>query len=323
MVVVTTPLLQSKFNLHQIHSPFPFKSSPFLLLHVHHCCKNPLEHIVRASPSCKVGANNNGVLSVKAYIENPNSVSSLVSKVVGSLPVIGLFARIFSDEGGVGGDVIDFAEFRRRVGKKCTVMDSASFYEFQERRGKAGDPLYVLLCCWLAAIGAGLLKSEEILEGVARLRLSNDIEFEEENFLALLRDAKEGDVRAYRKVSALYYLSMLDDISCHPQRRAKLRVETPSIPLEIRAEKALEAIYVCCFGKDPIENEDERLLSAMLNAVFPSVGLSEIERIVSEKVKRIAEGGEINNLPEPKPLPQEAIRLQMKDLQFLKQNSEN
>lgn len=42
--------------------------------------------------------------------------------------------------------------------------------------------------------------------------------------------------------------------------------------MEIRAEKALDAIYVCCFGRDPIEEEDERLLSIMLNAVFPTVG---------------------------------------------------
>lgn len=53
------------------------------------------------------------------------------------------------------------------------------------------DPLYVLLCCWLAAVGAGLVKSEDILEGVARLRISNDIEFEEENFVAIMNDAKE------------------------------------------------------------------------------------------------------------------------------------
>ncbi|KAF2308554.1 hypothetical protein GH714_010552 [Hevea brasiliensis] len=98
-------------------------------------------------------------------MENPNSISSFASKVIGSLPVIGLVARIFSDEGGVGGDIIDFAEFRRRVGKKCTFNDSRAFYEFQDRRGKSGDPLYVLLCCWLAAVGAGLLKSEELLEG--------------------------------------------------------------------------------------------------------------------------------------------------------------
>lgn len=69
-------------------------------------------------------------------MENPNSISGFASKVIGSLPVIGLVARILSDEGGVGGDMIDFAEFRRRVGKKCTITDSRAFYEFQERRGK-------------------------------------------------------------------------------------------------------------------------------------------------------------------------------------------
>lgn len=69
-------------------------------------------------------------------MENPNSVSSLASKVFGALPVVGLIARILSDEGGVGGDIIDFAEFRRRVGKKCTINDSRAFYEFQDRRGK-------------------------------------------------------------------------------------------------------------------------------------------------------------------------------------------
>ena len=40
-------------------------------------------------------------------------------------------------------------------------------------------------------MGAGLLKSEEILEGVARLRISNDIEFEEETFLAMMNEARE------------------------------------------------------------------------------------------------------------------------------------
>lgn len=92
--------------------------------------------------------------------------------------------------------------------------------------------------------------------------------------------------------------------------------------MEIRAEKALEAIYVCCFGKDPIEDEDERLLQIILGAVFPSVQQPEIERIVKEKSTKAAEGGENNNYPEPKPLSKEAIELQMKDLQFLKQNSD-
>lgn len=106
------------------------------------------------------------------------------------------------------------------------------------------------------------------------------------------------------------------------QKRAKLRAPTPSIPMNIRAEKALDAIYVCCFGKNVLEEEDERLLSVMLNAVFPTVGRPEIERMLREKAKRIAEGSEEFKVPEAKPLPKEAVQLQMKDLEFLQQNSE-
>lgn len=226
-------------------------------------------------------------------MENPDSISNFANKVIGSLPVVGLIARILADEGGVGGDIIDFAEFRRRVGKKCTITDSRAFYEFQDRRGRAGDPLYVLLCCWLAAVGAGLLKSEEILEGVARLRISNDIEFEEQNFIALMNEARE--------------------------RRARLKAAPPTIPMEIRVEKALDAIYVCCFGKDAIEDEDERLLIIMLSAVFPLVKQPEIQRMVKDKRQRVEEGVEEDFVSQEKPLPKEAVELQMKDLQFLKQ----
>lgn len=229
-------------------------------------------------------------------MEDSNTISGFANKVIGSLPVIGLVARIFSDEGGVGGDIIDFAEFRRRVGNNCSVNDSRAFFDFQDRRGKVGEPLYVLLCCWLAAVGAGLLKSEEILEGVARLRISDDIEFEEENFIDMMKDSRE--------------------------RRAKLKAPVPSIPMAIRAEKALDAIQVCCFGRDAIEEEDEELLSTILNAVFPTVGKQEIERFVREKAKRVADGTDDIKIPEPTSLPKEAVQLQMKDLEFLKQGSD-
>ena len=75
-------------------------------------------------------------LSIRAYIEKPNSISSFANTVIGSLPVVGLLARILSDEGGVGRDLVDFAEFRKRVGNKCAPSDSRAFYEFQQRRGK-------------------------------------------------------------------------------------------------------------------------------------------------------------------------------------------
>ncbi|KAJ0245773.1 Photosystem I assembly factor PSA3 [Hirschfeldia incana] len=243
----------------------------------------------------RVGVGGGFAFSIRAYIEKPNSISSFANTVIGSLPVIGLLARILSDEGGVGRDLVDFAEFRKRVGNKCAPSDSRAFYEFQQRRGKAGEPLYVLLCCWVAAVGAGLLKSEEILEGVTRVSISNDLEFEEQNFIALMTEAR--------------------------QRRAKLNVAAPTIPMELRVEKALEGIYACCFRRGAIEEEDEKLLQVMLTAVFPSVDKSEIERIIKEKAKRVAEGGEEENLSEPKRLPKEAIEMQMKDLEFLQQQS--
>ncbi|KAF2532437.1 hypothetical protein F2Q70_00031647 [Brassica cretica] len=136
--------------------------------------------------------------TIRAYIEKPNSISSFANTVFGSLPVIGLLARILSDEGGVGRDLVDFVEFRKRVGNNCAPSDSRAFYEFQQRRGKAGEPLYVLLCCWVAAAGAGLLKSEEIFEGVTRVSISNDLEFEEQNFIALMTEARQ-EVRRIKK----------------------------------------------------------------------------------------------------------------------------
>ncbi|KAL9323329.1 hypothetical protein ACSQ67_008186 [Phaseolus vulgaris] len=254
-------------------------------LHRHHA------HPTTTKPTSRVRH-----FSVKAYMDNSNSLGNFANRVIGALPVVGLIARILSDEGGVGDDLVDFAEFRRRVGKKCSQADSTAFYEFQDRRGRAGDPLYVLLCCWLAAIGAGLLKTEDILEGVSRLRISNDIEFEEQNFMALMSEAKE--------------------------RRAKLKAEPPAIEMEIRAGKALDAIYVCCFGRDGVEEEDERLLTAMVGAVFPTVPRDVIQSLVKDKAEKVAAGVDDGYVSELKPLSKEAVEIQMKDLQFLQQNSE-
>ncbi|KQK05293.1 photosystem I assembly factor PSA3, chloroplastic [Brachypodium distachyon] len=230
--------------------------------------------------------------AVVAYMEpDPNSPAAILGRIVGALPVVGLVARILTDDGGVGGDTVDFAEFRRRVSKKCTVMDSQAFYDFNDRRGKVGDPFYVLLCCWLAAVGAGLLKTEEILEGVARLRMSSDIEYEEETFLDMMKIARE--------------------------KRAKSKGQAPQIPMEVRAEKALEAIYVCCFGQDMVEPEDEKLLCTMLNAVFPSVGRPAVERMVSAMAKQVADG---ERLVSAKVVSKEVVQRQLKDLEFLQQN---
>nr|CAD1823955.1 unnamed protein product [Ananas comosus var. bracteatus] len=252
----------------------------------------------RSSSAAALVGGGGGMIRVAAYMErNPNSAGAIASKLIGALPVVGLLARIFADEGGVGDDIVDFAEFRRRVGKKCGVTDSQAFYEFRDRRGRVRRRSVV--CSLMLLVGCRrcwLLKSEEIFEGVARLRISNDIEFEEETFLAMMNAAKE--------------------------KRANLKSPPPEIPMEIRAEKALEGIYVCCFGQDPIEEEDAKLLCTILNAVFLSVGRPKIGRIVSSMAQQIA-SGERKSYPGQKTLSKEAVERQMKDLEFLQQKREN
>lgn len=104
-------------------------SSPSLLI-LRQICQNPIK------PNSPKATHSNGVLSVRSYMEDSNSISGLASRVIGSLPVIGLLVRIFSDEGGVGSDLVDFAEFRRRVGKNSNMDESRAFFEFRDRRGR-------------------------------------------------------------------------------------------------------------------------------------------------------------------------------------------
>ena len=49
----------------------------------------------------------------------------------------------------------------------------------------------MLFWCWAAAVGAGLLKSEDMMLAATRLRISFDIVYEEENFTILMDQATE------------------------------------------------------------------------------------------------------------------------------------
>ncbi|KAI3724260.1 hypothetical protein L2E82_36031 [Cichorium intybus] len=110
-------------------------------------------HKTRTSSTICRSFNSNGLVVIKSYMEDSNTISGFANRVIVA----------------TGGDFIDFAEFQRRVGRNASVNDSIAFIDFQDRRGRARVPLYVLMCCWLVALGAGLLKSEEILEGVTGL----------------------------------------------------------------------------------------------------------------------------------------------------------
>ncbi|KAF3515293.1 hypothetical protein F2Q69_00003159 [Brassica cretica] len=90
----------------------------------------------------------------------------------------------------------DAKTFRKNLTRSHN--DNRKGFGHKEETLMAGEPLYVFLCCWVAAVGAGLLKSEEILEGVTRVSISNDLEFEEHNFIVLMIEARQ-EVRRIKK----------------------------------------------------------------------------------------------------------------------------
>lgn len=205
----------------------------------------------------------------RAYLEKPDKMKEIASKIIGSLPVVGLLYRLLSEEGGVAGERIRLSEFSKRVENRCSPDDAMAFYEFRERHGKRGNPRFVLVWCWVAAVGAGLVKSDEILLGASRLRVSFDIQYEEDNFIVLMDQASA--------------------------KREKSKSSVPDIPVEAKAGKALEAICKCCIDNDMIEEEDARLLCIMLSAVFPTADKAEIERIVWSRVEQSPADEEISD----------------------------
>lgn len=76
---------------------------------------------------------------------------------------------------------------------------------------QVAKPQYVLLWCWAAAVGAGLLKTDDLLMSAARLRVSYDIQYETENLELLMDDAAKVTLMQYfgRKCSSLNILCKL------------------------------------------------------------------------------------------------------------------
>lgn len=67
------------------------------------------------------------------------------------------------------------------------------------------------------------------------------------------------------------------------QKRKKTKSSVPFVPYEARAEKASEAICKCCIGKLNIEEDDTKLLTCILQAVFPVANKEEVERLVRQR----------------------------------------
>ncbi|KAH7447540.1 hypothetical protein KP509_01G110900 [Ceratopteris richardii] len=197
---------------------------------------------------------------IRAYLETNDPIYDFFNKVRGSLPVIGLLTRILSDDGGVGSDRIQFKEFCTRVYRNFTFETSQAFYDLEQRHGSAARPQYVLLWCWAAALGAGLLKSEDLMMSATRLSATYDIAYEEENLNLLMDEASK--------------------------KRKKSNSPVPFVPYEARAEKALDAICKCCISKPTIDEEDAVLLTTILQGVFPGGDKNEIETLVRIKLSQ-------------------------------------
>lgn len=68
------------------------------------------------------------------------------------------------------------------------------------------------------------------------------------------------------------------------QRRLSSKSPAINVPMEVRAEKALDAIMNCCVGASFLEEEDVPHLSLILTTVFPTADKAEINRIVASRV---------------------------------------
>lgn len=82
--------------------------------------------------------------------------------------------------------------------------------------------------------------------------------------------------------------------------------------MEARAERALDAIIKCCLGSDVIEEEDARLLTTLLSAVFPTADEAEIEKIVWSRIKQSSADQETS----------QEIEEQNKEISVLEQDTE-
>ncbi|KAL3676784.1 hypothetical protein R1sor_026732 [Riccia sorocarpa] len=186
----------------------------------------------------------------RSYMENKNPLFQFLNKVQGSLPIVSLVARILNPEGGIGNDRIRLDEFITRVERRSSRDAARAFYEFSERHGKVAKSQFVLLWCWAAAVGAGLLRSDDLIMGARRLRVSFDSAYEVENFEVMMDEALK--------------------------KREKSGSPVPDVPIELRAEKALEAILQCCTGSEVVEEEDAPLLETILKNVFPTADAGQI-----------------------------------------------
>ncbi|GJP37172.1 hypothetical protein CLOM_g21608 [Closterium sp. NIES-68] len=199
--------------------------------------------------------------TVRAFAEPPKqgAIGNFFARLTGALPVVGLVSRIASDEGGVGADRIHYAEFCRRVEKRLPQGAWMAVRDFEARFGKMARPGLVFLWCWIAAVGAGYVRRDAILLSARRMRASLDADYELGIFDQMLDD--QSKVKTAQAAAA-------------------------AVPVEARAEVALDAILDCCVGppsQRQMDDDDWQLLLTILAGVFPTASVAALEDAVNAR----------------------------------------
>ncbi|CAI5481846.1 unnamed protein product [Closterium sp. Yama58-4] len=177
-------------------------------------------------------------------------------------------------------DRIHYAEFCRRVEKRLPQGAWMAVREFEARFGKMARPGLVFLWCWIAAVGPGYVRREAILLGARRLRASQDADYELGVFDQLLDDPTK---------DAGYELGVFDQLLDDPSKvrwYPLAEAAAAAVPVEARAEVALDAILDCCVGppsQRQLDDDDWQLLLTILAGVFPSADPSALENAVNAR----------------------------------------
>lgn len=194
-----------------------------------------------------------------------DALSDLLKRAQGSLPVIGLLSRLFSPDETFGDDVVAYQTYCRKLFDENEREWSVALYDFEERHGKSHASVKnTQFCCWMAAIGVGIVPKKDIITSARRLRYSSDLEYEIGWITGMVVETRQ----KYKYISA-----------------DSKKVSTP-----VKLAVALEAVCECCLGLkqgQTIQPEDESLLRVILCGAFPDCPEEKLDEILKKQAMPI------------------------------------
>lgn len=197
--------------------------------------------------------------------EGKNPIAQLLKKAQGSLPVIGLLSRILSPDETFGKDVMAYQTYCRKLYDSTEREWSVALYELEQKHGRnRANVKYAQFCCWMAAVGVGIVPKKEIITSARRLRYSADLEYEIGGINASVTET----MQKYKYIST----------------------DGLKVGATARVAVALEAICECCLGKkqgEEIDQEDAALIRVILHGAFPECPEEKLDEIFQKRAQPI------------------------------------